>query len=88
MESLLCHLNSHMKKQGPIKSEVTKVFSLAASFAWTMEQEIEDGNKIWKYGGNPDMDRWQLYKSIWNGKFLFFKIIAKFFLIFVFLGFF
>ena len=66
-----------MKKQGPIKSEVTKVFSLAASFAWTMEQEIEDGNKIWKYGGNADMDRWQLYKSIWNGKFLFFKIIAK-----------
>ena len=55
MESLLCHLNSHLKKQGPIKSEVTKVFSLAASFAWTMEQEIEDGNKIWKYGGNPDM---------------------------------
>jgi len=67
VESLLCHLNSHMKKQGPIKSEVTKVFSLAASFAWTMEQEVEDGNKIWKYGGNPDMDRWQLYKSIWNG---------------------
>ena len=62
-----------MKKQGPIKSEITKVLSLAASFAWTMEQEIEDGNRIWKYGGNADMDRWNLYKSIWNGKFFFSK---------------
>ena len=72
-----------MKKQGPIKSEVTKILSLSASFAWTMEQEIEDGNKIWKYGGNQDMDRWQLYKSIWNGKFLFLRTIFNIFNIFL-----
>jgi len=65
-ESLLCNLNSHMKKKGAIKSEITKIFSLAASFAWTME-DMDEGNKVWKYGGNVDMDRWKLYRSIWAG---------------------
>ena len=50
-----------MKKKGAIKSEITKIFSLAASFAWTME-DMDEGNKVWKYGGNVDMDRWKLYR--------------------------
>ncbi len=56
VESLLCHLNSHMKKEGAIKSEVTKLFSLAASFFWTYGEEL-----------NNVPDKWKLYQAIWNG---------------------
>ena len=58
IESLLCHLNSHMKKQSQIKSETTKIFSLIASFAWTMDEN--DFN-------THNLDKWKLYQAIWNG---------------------
>ena len=51
-ESLMCHLNAHMKKQGPVKQFITKVFSLGASYVWTVD---ENG-----------LDRWKLYQAIWN----------------------
>lgn len=57
-ESLLCHLNAHMKKQSLIKSEVTKLFSLIASWSWTFDQDLD------KRSG---LDQWSLYKAIWDG---------------------
>jgi hypothetical protein len=54
-QSILCHLNSHMKKEGPIKQMVTKVFSLGSSYGWTVD--------VMK----TTLDRWQLYQAIWQG---------------------
>jgi len=65
LESLLCHLNKHMKGKGPIKTEVTKIFSMAASFAWTLDEDMaEDEEKLVNF---TQATRWKLYKSIWNG---------------------
>ena len=55
-ESLLCHLNAHMKSQSKTKSEVTKVFSLLTVFTWTLD------------GSGTGLDQWKLYQAIWNGQ--------------------
>jgi len=64
LESLLCHLNKHMKGKGPIKTEVAKVFSMAASFAWTLDEDEMDVDKLINF---THATRWKLYRSIWNG---------------------
>ena len=50
-ESLLCHLNAHMKTEGKIKSGVTKMFSLVAAYFWSHE--------------DPDLSV-RYYAAIWN----------------------
>lgn len=50
-ESLLCHLNAHMKTQGKIKSGVTKMFSLIGAYYWTTEEADT---------------RVKYYQAIWN----------------------
>merc|ERR1712001_36508 len=52
-ESILCHLNAHMRTQGSIKMTITKVISLAASYGWSADDK--------------SLDRWKLYQAIWNG---------------------
>jgi len=64
LQSLLCNLNKHMKDQGPIKSEAAKIFSMAASFAWTIDEDEEESEKLVNL---THVNRWKLYKSIWNG---------------------
>ena len=53
-ESLLCHLNAHMKNEGKIKSGVTKMMSLVAAYFWS-NVEPEDPELRIKY-----------YAAIWN----------------------
>merc|ERR1712018_833020 len=52
-ESILCHLNAHMRSQGPIKITITKLISLAGAYGWSADDK--------------SMDRWKLYQAIWNG---------------------
>jgi len=65
LESLLCNLNKHMSSKGPIKTEATKIFSMAATFAWTLDEDMEDDDE--KLVNFTQANRWKLYKSIWNG---------------------
>jgi len=53
-ESILCHLNAHMRDQGQIKMTITKMISLAASYGWSADNK-------------NNLDRWKLYQAIWNG---------------------
>merc|ERR1712223_1618726 len=64
LESLLCHLNKQMKSKGPIKAEVSKIFSMTASFAWTIDEDEDDVEKLVNF---TEANRWKLYKAIWNG---------------------
>ena len=41
-ESILCHLNAHMRTQGSIKMTITKVISLAASYGWSADDKSLD----------------------------------------------
>merc|ERR1712027_273324 len=45
LESLLCNLNKHMSTKGPLKTEATKIFSMAATFAWTLDEDMEDDDE-------------------------------------------
>jgi len=65
LESLLCNLNKHMSTKGPLKTEATKIFSMAATFAWTLDEDMEDDDE--KLVNFTQANRWKLYKSIWNG---------------------
>merc|ERR1712109_388483 len=65
LESLLCNLNKHMSTKGPLKTEATKIFSMAATFAWTLDEDMEDDDE--KLLNFTQANRWKLYKSIWNG---------------------
>ena len=63
-----------MKGKGPIKTEVAKVFSMAASFAWTLDEDEMDVDKLINF---THATRWKLYRSIWNGMLNSFHFILK-----------
>ena len=53
-ESLLCHLNSHYKNEGRIKSGATKMMSLVAAWMWSATEPEQPETRI-KY-----------YTAVWN----------------------
>ncbi len=70
-ESIMCSLNKHMSKtakSNPMKQMLTKAFSLASSYGWTVD-EVGAVSLGLDAVGKPEggLNRWKLYQAIWHG---------------------